>query len=196
LSRNSVNANGFAIDIAPYEIVASYDGTVSGNEAILGVSGNGIVCDRCNNVEFIRNDVSGFSNGPTGYGFHIAVSSNMMPTANNNTFTGNIVRFPPRGSGKGFWEQCNVPQASCQKNIYKENSILSDGTPGSIGFLLESDSGTVANDVIGPNTINGPAIGISIGRGVINTLLVPGVINSAKPVMDMGRNTINNTGGR
>jgi hypothetical protein len=184
------------VNIASYEIVMSMDGTVSTNNAMLGNSGNGIVCDRCSGVAFTGNEISGFSAGPTGFGFHIIVSANRMATANNNTFTRNTVRFPSRGVGKAFWEQCNVPRAACQNNVYKENNISSDGSPGSIGFLLEADAGIVSNDTIGPNTINGTAIGISIGPGVTNTSLVQGVNSSATPVLDQGRGTINNGGRR
>jgi hypothetical protein len=188
------DANGFTYRISAFECVLVNNSTISGVTANTASTQSGnhdaMTCDRCNTSTFKDNVINGFSTASGASGFHLNVSSTTGPSANNVTISGNTIVFPSGGTGHGIWHQCNATGASCQNNRIIGNHIKSDGTSGSQGIVLENDTGTTANVLIGPNDIIGPATGVTIGPGVRGTIYYLGRNTAATLYSDRGTGTL------
>lgn len=155
VANNTFDANGFAPEIACLEVADASDGILLGNSC----NGGNI---SLSNAQAQRITIS--SN--VIYNFRPAIAAIYMGTAvasgqmNDNLVTSNLIHLPSGVSTVGIWEQCMASGASCCRNSYYYNTIVSDGTPGSVGIKFENDSGTSSNETLGPNTFHTPNVSV------------------------------------
>jgi Right handed beta helix region len=158
---NVFDAAGFTYTIAPFEDVVCSNCVIAGNVVNDGPGGNGISIDRSTDTVVSGNTITGFLVGRYGYGIHVFVCNSTNPSATGNTISNNKIVFPTSGAGRGIWQQCKATGANCRNNIYTGNTIVSDGTTGSIGILIENDNGTTSGTIVTGNNLRTPATLVS-----------------------------------
>ena len=154
---NVFDAAGFTYTIAPFEDVICSNCVIVGNVANDGVGGDGISIDRSTNTVVFENTINGFLLGPYGYGIHVFACNSSSPSVTADIISGNRIVFPTSGSGRGIWQQCNATGAICKNNRYVGNTVISNGTAGSIGILIENDSGETSSILVTGNHLRRPA---------------------------------------
>ncbi len=160
ISNNTFDANWFKPSISCVEVAGASDGTVIGNSCDGGnISMSNSQAQRVTISSNLIYDLQGVCAG-------IYLGTSVEAGAvNDNQVIGNLIHLPPETAAVGIWQQCNGARATCSDNSYSYNTIVSDGSTGSIGIKLENDYGISRNETVGPNTFRAPATAITpVGR--------------------------------
>jgi hypothetical protein len=195
VTGNTVDFGGFGgigVEINQTGTVG-YTGTVSGNTfngASLTTATNPILCDVCSNTVISNNAINGFSTSISSAAIYLGQSLASVLAVSNNSVTGNVVIFPTGGAGKGVWIQTNGASITANGNSISGNTFVSDGTANSTAIMLEHDTGTLSNTLVGPNEIIGPAVGVNVNSGVTNTKIYRGFDTATTPIIDNGTGTL------
>jgi hypothetical protein len=151
VANNTFDANGFIPSIACLEVAGASDGILLGNSCNGGpIALSNVDAER---VTISSNVIYNF-HGAAGIYIGTAVRSGKM---SDDLITSNLIHLPPGVASAGIWQQCLAPNAVCDRDSYYYNTIVSDGTPGSVGIKFENDYGTSADETLGPNTFRTPA---------------------------------------
>lgn len=179
VSNNTFDANGFRPSISCVEVAAASDGTVVGNSCDGGnISLSNAQAQRVtvssNLIYDLRDQCAAIYLGTSVAG----------GVVNDNLVIGNLIHLPVGMAAIGIWQQCNAPGATCDDNRYSYNTIVSDGSAGSIGIKFENDYGVSNNESVGPNTFRRPAVSFDpVGRvSFTNTQIDTGYVPPFPPV--------------
>ena len=167
---NTFNGAGGTITVAAFEIAQATDCSVSGN-AEHGSSNFGYKFDTTSSSTLNGNVCDSFSKSSKKSCFWIGTAA-ASGAASNNTVVGNTCIFPSGGAGSCIWQQADATGALVENNLYADNTVFSDGTPGSVGIKFENDTGTSSGQTLGTNTMKSPARPYSFGLGVTFSKIV------------------------
>jgi hypothetical protein len=191
VSGNTFDSNGFTYTVAGFEFTNVANGSLSGNTSISTSTQNFLGSQRDSNVTITGNTLIGFGTAGTSAGIGIE-NSTPSASSSDNVISNNTIIFPSGGAGIGIWLQCNNSSATCRNNSIVGNHIASDGTAGSVGIEIADDSGTMADNLVGPNSVIGPSTGVSIlgVSGPTNTKLIDGINTATTRIADNGTATL------
>jgi hypothetical protein len=172
VSNNTFDANGYVPSISCLEVAGATDGVLLGNSCNGGnISLSNIQARR---VIITSNVIFNFHpNANAAIYMGTAVTSGEMT---DNVVVSNLIHLPPGVATIGIWQQCLAYNSVCSNNSYYYNTIVSDGTPGTVGIKFENDNGTSSNESLGPNTFRTPYQSV-VEKGTIN--FAPGAAPSS-----------------
>jgi len=152
VSNNTFDANGYVPAISCLEVAGATDGILLGNSCDGGnISLSNTQAQR---VTISSNVIYNFNRtANAGIYMGTAVTSGEMA---DNVVVSNLIHLPPGVATIGIWQQCLAHNSVCSNNSFYYNTIVSDGTPGSVGIKFENDYGTSSNETVGPNTFRTP----------------------------------------
>jgi hypothetical protein len=168
---NVFDANGVEMsgnDNAPFEFVNVENGAASGNSAIMGTQSSAAALliftvignnGQISNVAFTGNSASiAFTNTAPNYAACWSVGSggSSVNTIVRNTFTGNSCDLTgSTGEAVGFYMQGGGNTSNqVSNNFISENNFLSPSGPNSaVGIVLQPESGTMVNNIVGFNNL-------------------------------------------
>jgi hypothetical protein len=152
VANNTFDANGFVPEISCLEVAGASDGILLGNSC----NGGNISLSnsQAQRITITSNVVYNFRPiANAGIYVGTAITSGQM---NDNLVTSNLIHLPSGVATIGIWQQCLATEATCDRNTYDHNTIVSDGTPGTIGIKFENDRGTSADETLGSNSFRTP----------------------------------------
>ena len=200
ITGNTFDANGFTAMIAAYEIVTSFNTSVVGNSASIGqawtsVDTTAVTINQSHGISFTGNTINGWGGGnalsTAGWGVVVTTGGVSNSLVSNNTVSGNVLVFPKGQGSGGIFQQCQASGAVCSNNSYSGNVLVGDGTPNSVGFRLENDTGTMQNTLISGNSITGTNYGVEVwNSAVVGTHINYNLFSTASAnVVDSGTRT-------
>ena len=200
ITGNTFDANGFTAAIAAYEIVTSFNTSVVGNSASIGqawtsVDTAAVTINQSHGISFTGNTINGWGGGnalsAAGWGVVVTTGGVSNSLVSNNTVSGNVLVFPKGQGSGGIFQQCQASGAVCSNNSYSGNVLVGDGTPNSLGFRLENDTGTMQNTLISGNSITGTNYGVDVWNStVVGTHIYYNLFSTASAnVVDSGTRT-------
>jgi hypothetical protein len=171
VSNNTFDSNGFQPSISCIEVAGAADGTVAGNSCNGGnISLSNFQAQR---VTISSNLIYGLRGVYAGIYLGTSVASGKV---DDNLVIANLIHLPTGMAAVGIWQQCNAAEATCNNNSYSYNTIVSDGSQGSIGIKLENDTGASQNESVGPNTLRTPSLSIDPQGNVTYTNTQTGAV--------------------
>lgn len=166
VSNNIFDANGFKPAISCIEVAGASDGTVARNSCDGGnISLSNAQAQR---VTISSNLIYDLQGQCAGIYLGTSVARGVV---NDDLVIGNLIHLPAGVAAIGIWQQCNAVGATCDGNSYSYNTIVSDGSAGSIGIKFENDYGASNLESVGPNTFRRPAVSFdSVGQVSFTTM--------------------------
>jgi parallel beta-helix repeat protein len=200
ITGNTFDANGFTAMIAAYEIATSSNTSVVGNSATIGqawtsVATSAVAINQSTGISFTGNTINGWGGGnalaAAGWGVAVTTGGVANTLVSNNIISGNVLVFPKGHASGGIFQQCQTSGSVCSNNSYSGNVLIGDGTPNSLGFRLENDTGTMQNTLISGNSITGTNYGVYVWNAtVVGTHIYYNLFNTtSSDIIDNGTGT-------